>query len=419
MADAVAPSSPRRLYLDNAATSFPKPRCVHDAMLRYATSVGASPGRGSYAESIEGARLIAECRRRLCTLINGQSPDHIVFTLNTTDALNLAIKGMVQHRRRTHPGRPIHLITTAMDHNSVLRPLNALRADGVDWTCLPVHPASGLLDPDDLRRAVTRDTLLVAVVHASNVTGTLQPIAHIGRACRDAGVPLLVDAAQSIGHVPIDVQAMAIDLLAFPGHKGLLGPLGTGGLYLRPGLEKLITPLREGGTGSRSELDTQPDTMPDKYEPGSHNTPGIVGLSEALRWLLDRSIDAIASHERDLTAIVLASLAQRDAYPGLRLIGPRTLDHRVGVFSLVHDLLSPAELAMALESGFGILVRAGLHCAPRAHRAMGTLDAPQGDRAQPHAGAVRLSLGPFVTPQEVSYAMNALSSVCLEAAATA
>lgn len=258
---------PDRIYLDNAATSFPKPEGVLAAMAAYATEVGASPGRGSYAESRLGAAILRRCRERLCELFGGASPDHVAFTHNCTDALNLAIHGLVKGVRRREPGRPIHIVTTAMDHNSVLRPCNDLRADGVEVTRIPAD-GEGFIDPRDIARAIRPDTRLVAMVHASNVTGTLQDVGVVGEACRSRGVPLLVDAAQSLGHVPVDVEAMGIDLLAFPGHKGLMGPPGTGGLYLRPGMEALVEPVRQGGTGSRSESDTQPTDLPDRYEPG-------------------------------------------------------------------------------------------------------------------------------------------------------
>src|SRR3954451_17084156 len=227
--------SPRRLYMDNAATSFPKPRAVGEAMARYATELGASAGRGAYREAVETGALIHECRTRLNTLFNGEDPGHFVFTLNCTDALNLAIKGLVD----PHDGG--HAICTHIDHNSILRPLNEMRSRGwVEQTQVPVDPVTGVVDPDAIKRAIRSDTRLIAITHVSNVTGTVQPIREIGRIAREHGIPFIVDAAQSAGHVPIDVQADHIDLLAAPGHKGLLGPLGTGLLYIRPGLEESL-----------------------------------------------------------------------------------------------------------------------------------------------------------------------------------
>lgn len=394
-----------RLYLDNSATSFPKAPGVYDAIARYGLEVGASPGRGTYAESQEGARLIRQCRERLNRLIDGEDPSHIVFTLNTTDALNTAIQGFVAHRRRTRVGGRIHILTSAMDHNSVLRPLNALKPDGVEWTCIPADPATGLIDPADVARALEPDTAMVALVHASNVSGAIQPIEQIGALCRDRGVTFLVDAAQSLGHVPLSVREANIDLLAFPGHKGLLGPLGTGGLYLRPGVERFIAPYRQGGTGSESESDHHPASMPSRYECGSHNTIGIVGLSIAVQYLLDRSVAAIRAHEIALTSRMLEGLAPLQAR-GLRLLGSAPASRRIGAFSLRHDSLGPHELAMELERRGGILARAGLHCAPRAHAALNSLE--------PEPGACRISFGAFNTLADVDCALACLADICAD-----
>lgn len=408
----------RRLYLDNAATSFPKPAAVHGAMLDYATRLGTTPGRAQYAESREGGRIIRRCRERIVEFFRADSPDHVVFTLNCTDALNLAIKGIVAHRLRREPGRPVHLIATAMDHNSVLRPLNALA--GAAWTCIEAAAEDGGIDPADVESAITPDTALVVCSHASNVTGVIQPIAEIGACCRRRGVPFLADVAQSAGHVPVDVRAMSIDLLAFPGHKGLLGPLGTGGLYIAPGLQELVDPLREGGTGTRSENDVQPGFMPDKYEPGSHNAVGIAGLSEAIAFHLDRGIAASRDHEVRIMSELLEGLRaggariqpHADGWTGdgplsdLTLYGPADPERRVGVFSFNHRAIEPGELAAILEMKHDILVRAGLHCAPRAHRTIGTLAGPS------PTGAVRASLGPFIEVFDVHRLLDALGQIC-------
>jgi cysteine desulfurase / selenocysteine lyase len=396
----------RRLYLDNAATSFPKPPAVIDAMVKYMMQVGGTAGRGVYHEAQEGGRIIAECRRRLCRYFNGESSEHIVFTLNTSDALNLAINGVIAQRRIDHPRRPIHVVATAMEHNSVLRPLNA--ATDVEWTCIPADPDTGLVSPGAIAAAIRDSTALVALNHASNVSGTIQPAAEVGEVCRRAGVPFLLDAAQSLGHIPVDVRAMHVDLLAFPGHKGLMGPLGTGGLYLRPGMERLVQPVRVGGTGSRSEEDTQPDLMPDRYEPGSQNAVGIAGLSAAVHWLLNRG-DEVFAHDVELRTAMLDGLRELDAFGpnagrrGWRLLGPTEAAARVGVFSLLHTELSSHEAAVLLEQKEGILARAGLHCAPRAHATFGTRDG---------GGALRLSFGAFSTLDDVAAGLAALESLC-------
>lgn len=393
-----------RLYLDNAATSFPKPACVHEAMLRYATTIGASPGRGSYDESYEAARILTQARQHVAELIGTDDPSRIIWTLNTTDALNQAIHGIVRARLVAHPKHPVHIVTTQMDHNSVLRPLNALRDQGVDWSCVTVDASTGIVDPDHIASAIRPETALVAVVHASNVTGTIQPIGAIGRLCRQRGVPLLVDAAQSLGHLPLDVRDLHIDLLAFPGHKGLLGPLGTGGLYLAPGMEDRVATTRQGGTGSVSEADIHPAMMPDRYEAGSHNTLGLAGLEASTGWLIDHTVEQARAHEAELSARVLEGIASL-ASVGLRLLGPTDIADRVGVFAFVHESIPPADLAKKLERSCGILVRAGIHCAPRAHEAFGTLDS---------GGAARASLSPMTTADQIDRFLDALRTICTD-----
>jgi cysteine desulfurase / selenocysteine lyase len=386
--------SPRRLYLDNAATSFPKPKQVLEAMARYATDLGASAGRGAYREAVQTGALLTECRRRLNRLFHGENSDHFIFTLNCSDALNLAIKGLF------HWGDKGHAICTEIDHNSILRPLNALADIGcIDQTRVAIDPSSGLVDPDTIAKAIRPNTRLIAVTHASNVTGTVQPIRKIGTIAREHGIPFLVDAAQSAGHLPIDVQMDCIDLLAAPGHKGLLGPLGTGFLYIRPGLESRLHPIREGGTGSNSESDRQPDFLPDKYEPGSHNAIGIIGLSEGLQWLLDQGIENLARHQTELCGTFIDGIAGVD---GLVYFGPRGVKNRLGVFSVKIQGIDPHELAAVLESAYGILTRAGIHCAPAAHLAIGT---------STEGGTTRLSFGPFLSAQDVQFAADALADI--------
>jgi len=384
----------KRLYLDNAATSFPKPREVLEAMTRYATELGASAGRGAYHEAVQTGALIAECRRRLCQLFHGESPQHFIFTLNCSDALNLAIKGLVD------PQRKGHAICTHADHNSILRPVNALAERGwIEPTRVAVDPATGLVDPDDVAKAIRADTRFIALAHASNVTGAVQAIRQIGQIARRHQIPFIVDAAQSAGHVPIDVQTDCIDLLAAPGHKGLLGPLGTGFLYIRPGIEKILKTIREGGTGSLSEHDVQPDFLPDKYEPGSHNAIGIIGLGAGVQWVLSQGIEKLAAEEAKLSRAFIDGV---DKVTGLSWYGPRQVKQRVGVFSVAIDGLDPQELAAVLESHYGILSRAGIHCAPLMHRAIGS--AARG-------GTTRLSFGPFLSARDINFAVDALVEI--------
>lgn len=384
-----------RLYMDNAATSFPKPDTVHQAMLHFATTLGASPGRGSYQESVHAGELLNITRERITQLINSQNPNHVIFTLNCSDALNLAIKGALR------PGD--HIITTELDHNSILRPLNALEArNQITQTRVPCDPQTGHVDINDIRNAIQPNTRMIATLHGSNVTGTLQDITAIGTIAREHDLLFLVDAAQSLGHVPVDVQTMNIDLLAAPGHKGLMGPLGTGFLYIRPDVEKQLRTIREGGTGSVSELDVQPDFMPDRFEPGSHNTIGLIGLSEGVNYILKQSIEQLWQHDQQLTQTFLDTISQQDT-PGFTLYGPPTLQNRCSVFSIrIEGYDDPVDLSAALENNFGILTRSGLHCAPGAHATIGT------DKL---GGTTRLSFGAFTSTEDAVFAANAIAQL--------
>lgn len=391
--------SPRRLYLDNAATSFPKPITVTEAMVNHTNNLAASSGRGLYGEAQEAGAIVRDARERLNRLFNGENPLHFVFTLNCTDALNLAIKGLID------PNKKSHVICTAIDHNSVLRPINAMAERGwLERTLVPVDPRTGLVDPQEIRKAIRPDTKFIAVTHASNVTGTVQPIREIGAIARECAVPYIVDAAQSAGHVPIDVQADFIDLLAAPGHKGLLGPLGTGFLYLRPGMEKMVRPLREGGTGSKSELAVQPNFMPDRYEPGSYNCIGIVGLVEGLKWIEHRTVAKVHEEEMSLVRTFIESVSDIE---GLKYYGPQGVKNRIGVFSMTAPGFTPVELSKELESRYGLLTRPGLHCAPHIHETIGTATS---------GGACRMSFGPFLTRQDIKFATDCLAELVMQRA---
>jgi cysteine desulfurase family protein len=365
-------------------------------MTRYATDLGASAGRGAYDEAIETGNILTECRRRLNRLFNGERAEHFIFTLNCTDGLNLAIKGLVD------PGQSGHAISTRIDHNSILRPIQAMvDRRWISQTCVPVDSRTGIVDPDEIRRAIQPDTKFIAITHASNVTGTVQPIREIGRIAREREIPFIVDAAQSAGHLPIDVQEDCIDLLAAPGHKALMGPLGTGFLYMRPGVERILRPLKEGGTGSISEEPRQPEFMPDKYECGSHNAIGIAGLSAGVEWILNQTVEKLYAHDLDLVRTFIEGVSNIE---GLTYYGPQGVRDRVGVFSVRVDGFEPHELSGALESSFGILTRSGIHCAPYAHETIGT--APLG-------GTTRFSFGPFLSKQDVKFATDALAEIAM------
>jgi len=386
---------PRRIYFDNAATSFPKPEAVYAAVDDYNRRIGAAVGRGAYRAAIDATDFVSRCRKKIADLLGAGSPDRIVFTFNCTDSLNLAIHGLLRSGD--------HVVTSETEHNSVLRPLGELRRKlNIEVTRVPVDP-TGRTDPRDFRRALRPNTRLVALVHASNVTGAIQPVADVGEIARKAGALFLVDAAQTAGHLPIDLKNLPIDLLACPGHKGLLGPLGTGVLYVRSGVEARVDSFRQGGTGTRSEDDVQPETLPDKYESGNHNAPGLAGLEAAVSWLAERGVGAIQEHERALAGQLLEGLAR---IRGVRVLGPSSTDGRVGVVSVTIDGVDPQHAASILDQTFGIAVRAGLHCAPSVHRAIGRPES---------AGTVRLSVGPFTTAADISAALEAMTQIATSA----
>jgi cysteine desulfurase / selenocysteine lyase len=374
------------IYFDNAATSWPKPDEVPEAMARYLCGIGGSPGRSGHRLSIEAGRIVLDVRVALATLFGAEDPFRIVFTKNATEALNLALCGLLK--------RGDHLITSSMEHNSVMRPLRALEKEGVELSVLPCS-IRGELDPDAIRPAIRPNTKAVVLTHAANVTGTILPIAEAGRITREHGILLIVDGAQTAGALPIHVTEMGIDLLAFTGHKSLFGPPGTGGLYIRPGLEGKIPPLMAGGTGSRSEFEEQPDFLPDKYEAGTPNTVGLAGLGAGVSWILSRGIGAIRAREVALTTRFLDGLKD---ISGVTLYGPADPLRQTALVSFNIGGLMPSEVALELDERFSILSRPGLHCAPAAHRTIGTF--PQ--------GAVRFGFGHFNTEGEIDTALAAI-----------
>ena len=376
------------IYFDNAATSFPKPTAVGDAMARFLTDAAANPGRSGYRMAIDVERRLDALRLRLTRLVGGDDPSRLIFAFNGTDALNMAIKGVLD----TLPGQP-HVITTELEHNSVLRPLQA-RADANRITLTLVEgDDQGFVDPLHVANALTDATRLVVMTHASNVTGTIQNIAQVGQTVRDHGALFCVDAAQTLGLVPMDVSAMAVDLLAFPGHKALLGPTGTGGLYVGSRV-KTIAPWREGGTGEDSASPTQPTQWPAQLEAGTPNTAGLIGLAAAL----DQEVPRDLSHEQLLRRLLVDALQDDDRFV---LLGPRDSQRCVGTLSFNVQGMDSADVAAILDQSFGIAVRSGLHCAPQIHRRLGTF---------PH-GAVRVSAGRFNTEAQVDQLIDALKQI--------
>lgn len=381
-----------RIYLDNAATSWPKPPEVYAAVDHYLRELGAPAGRGSYAMAAQIDHRLQQTRRQLATLIGAGHARHIVFTYSGTDALNLAINGVLK------PGD--HVVTTDGEHNSVLRPLRDLvEREQIQLTRIGCDPL-GFVNAEEVLAAVREDTRLVSVTHASNVTGAVQPVEPICAGLRNHPALTLIDAAQTVGRIPIDVQRWGCDLCAAPGHKGLLAPTGTGFLYVRPGLEDQLTPLRLGGTGTSSESDRPPLDMPDRYEAGNPNVPGLLGLAAGLDYIVQRGVTAIHEHEMTLARHIWAQL---DELPHVTLYGPPA-DHaeRVAIISLNVADFDAHEVALVLDQSGPIQVRAGFHCAPRMHQSLKT---------DTMGGAVRLSLGAFNTDRDLPPLIDALQSL--------
>ena len=375
-----------RIYLDNASTSFPKAPGTAEAMYDYVKSCGCNVSRGGYDEAYQAEELVLDTRQRLTRLFHGPDCRNVVFTKNITESLNVLLKGLL------HSGD--HVLVSAMEHNAVMRPLTQLAARGIAFDRVPCGP-DGSLRTEELAGLLRPETRAVVMLHASNVCGTLLPAAEVGAFCRDHGLLFVLDTAQTAGAFPIDMEAMHIDALAFTGHKGLLGPQGIGGFILRPELARRMEPLLSGGTGSVSHSEEVPAFMPDRFEAGTLNLPGIMGLHAALVWLEREGIHRIRQHELALTARFLEGL--RDI-PRLRAVGREDIQDRAAVVSAACESVDPAFLADALGREYGVLTRVGLHCAPNAHRTLGTYP----------AGTVRFSFGPWNTEAHADAALAAL-----------
>jgi cysteine desulfurase family protein len=377
------------VYLDNAASSWPKPGRVRLAMERALERLGANPGRSAHRLSMEAARSILDARVALAGLFRIDDPLRIVFTRNATEALNMVVRGLL--------GPGDRVITTGMEHNAVMRPLAAAMKRGVSVEVIPCS-GEGLLDPDDVKKALRKRTALVMYIHASNVSGSIMPVAEVGRLARERGALHCVDAAQTAGCLSIDVEAMNIDLLAFTGHKSLYGPQGTGGLYVAPGVEARMEPLIAGGTGSLSESEEQPSFMPDRFEAGTPNTPGIAGLREGVAFVEEKGVGAIRRHEMGLASRLAEGLEGID---GVRIMGPAVQALKVAVVSMVAEGMDPSEISLRLDEEYGVMARPGLQCAPSAHRTLGTCP----------AGTLRFSPGYFNTVEHVDRAVDAVRTI--------
>ena len=378
----------RLIYLDNAATTFPKPPSVLAEMTETYCRMGVSPGRGGYDLATEAEALVQRTREKVAGFFGALDPNRVTFAANATDALNLAIQGVLA------PGG--HVVATRLEHNSVLRPLHHLREKGwIDYDLIPFD-GRGFVNPDDIADAIRPQTRLVIVCHASNVLGTVQPIPEIGRICAERGVPLIIDAAQSAGVVPIDMSGWRVAGVAFTGHKSLLGPCGIGGLVLDPGLE--IASTRFGGTGVDSKSLVHTQTFPHRLEAGTLNLLGIIGLSAGVDYILKEGIEAIHGREMVLLKKLYEGLSQLDR---VEIYGPGDRSSHVALMTVNVKGIAPEDVGMILDGDFNIAVRAGLHCAPLLHEALGTY--PQ--------GAVRFSLGPFNTAEDIDRTLEAMTVI--------
>lgn len=376
------------VYLDNAATSHPKPEPVYRAVENYLQEVGVSAGRGSYRQAQQAEDIIWSARTNLAQLLGAEKPDRIIFTSCATDAVNLALFGLL--------GRWDHAIVGGMEHNSVWRTMHELRRRrGVRFSVIP-HAEDGSMRIEQIPRLIRRNTRLIVSTHASNVAGTVMPVARLGQLAAEYNLLLVVDAAQTAGCLPIDVQKMGIDLLAFTGHKGLMGPQGTGGLYIREGID--VHPLLYGGTGTQSAWPHQPRALPHRFEAGTLNGPGIAGLGAALEFILQRGVKSIREHEGQLLDYTLRNLPDSQK---LSLYGPGTVDRQVAIVSFNIEATTPEEVSYLLDEMFGVMTRAGLHCSPCAHRVLGTSD----------WGAVRASFGFFNTTEDVDALIEGIETI--------
>ena len=375
------------IYFDNAATTFPKPEEVYTTMEKVMRNC-ANPGRSGHKMALESGRIVYQTRELLAKLFHIQNPMQVVFTHNATDSLNLGIKGFLK--------KGDHVVTTSMEHNSVLRPLKALKDKGIIGVTIVKGDRQGNVSVEDIERSIQNNTKMIITTHVSNIIGTLLPIEEIGKMIRKHNLVYMVDASQSAGVYDIDVNKENIDLLAFPGHKGLLGPQGTGGLYIREGID--LEPSREGGTGSQSESLLQPQIMPDRYESGTHNTIGIAGLGAGVRFILEEGIENIRSHEEMLTQRLIDGLMKID---GVTIYGPRDAKKQAAVVSINIGQGDTSEISFLLDQQYDIACRSGLHCAPLAHKTIGTFE----------QGTVRLSMGYFNTIEEVDKVLSSIEKI--------
>ncbi len=377
------------IYLDNSATSFPKPEEVYRFMDHYYRNYGVNPGRSGYDLCLEAGEVIENTRKQMTRFFNGADPDRLCFSYNSTDALNLIINGLLE--------KGDHAVTTNIEHNSVLRPLYHLgEYNGVEVDYVSVND-KGFVDPDDFPKKFKKNTKLVIVNHASNVIGTIQPIKEIGKYCKEKGIPFAIDASQSAGKIPVDMEEQNLDVVAFTGHKSLFGPTGIGGLYVREGIE--IRHTRAGGTGVRSAVKTHLFEYPYRLEYGTVNSVGVAGLHAGVKWLEEKGMHHIHEHEMKLTAMLRDGLKDT---PGVITYCMDDLTDHIGLFLFNIEGFEALNVSTLLDVDHHIACRTGLHCAPLIHEYLGTTEIH---------GAVRFGVGPFNTEAEINIAINAVKEI--------
>ena len=383
----------KKIYLDQASTTYPKPECVAKAVYEYMTGNGSNINRGCYENAYDTEEVVLETRELLCELFDGPDCKNVVFTKNVTESLNVVLKGFLK------PGD--HVLVSSMEHNAVMRPIRQLEKNGVEFDRVPCSE-QGELKLQSMEALLRQNTKAVVMMHASNVCGTILPLKEVGAFCKTHGLKFIVDCAQTAGTMPISMKEMNIDILCFTGHKGLYGPQGIGGFILQEEMISAMTPLLSGGTGSISHTEEIPEFMPDRFEPGTMNLPGIFGLNSALGWINEVGIENIYNKERILTRLFLEEIGKLDPKgEKIKLVGKKTEEGRTAVVSIQTPGRDVSEVAYLLDKNYGIMTRVGLHCAPSAHQTLGTYP----------TGTVRFSFGYFNTEEEVLFAVKALEEI--------
>ena len=383
----------KKIYLDQASTTYPKPECVAKAVYEYMTGNGSNINRGCYENAYDTEEVVLETRELLCELFDGPDCKNVVFTKNVTESLNVVLKGFLK------PGD--HVLVSSMEHNAVMRPIRQLEKNGVEFDRVPCSE-QGELKLQSMEALLRQNTKAVVMMHASNVCGTILPLKEVGAFCKTHGLKFIADCAQTAGTMPISMKEMNIDILCFTGHKGLYGPQGIGGFILQEEMISAMTPLLSGGTGSISHTEEIPEFMPDRFEPGTMNLPGIFGLNSALGWINEVGIENIYNKERILTRLFLEEIGKLDPKgEKIKLVGKKTEEGRTAVVSIQTPGRDVSEVAYLLDKNYGIMTRVGLHCAPSAHQTLGTYP----------TGMVRFSFGYFNTEEEVLFAVKALEEI--------